>query len=315
MMVPFTTSHPLIDELFITGNDISEEKLQAILSLPRKELITDLEKTLLHCINAYDSFKDMEDSDWNNETFPIHAMFLLAELKAEESLPVFLNLLEQDEDILHFWFGDHITENFWQNIFMMGQNQLETLYNFVATSSSCLWSKIAVIDGVAQMAIHLPEKRQEVIKWQEKLLDELYSRDKEHDDYELNTSLLSSIIDIGAIELSEKAKLFHDEDRIDEFVYGKWDGFLKYMNKPIEEKTRTILPIKKRYFDFYEKDFGNDFIEEDDSFDNDDFDGYKNNRDDGIVKGETFTRTEPKTGRNDPCPCGSGKKYKKCCLE
>ncbi len=22
----------------------------------------------------------------------------------------------------------------------------------------------------------------------------------------------------------------------------------------------------------------------------------------------------PKTGRNDPCPCGSGKKYKKCCL-
>jgi uncharacterized protein len=24
-------------------------------------------------------------------------------------------------------------------------------------------------------------------------------------------------------------------------------------------------------------------------------------------------RAEPKIGRNDPCPCGSGKKYKKCC--
>jgi preprotein translocase subunit SecA len=23
-------------------------------------------------------------------------------------------------------------------------------------------------------------------------------------------------------------------------------------------------------------------------------------------------RAEPKVGRNDPCPCGSGKKYKKC---
>ena len=23
----------------------------------------------------------------------------------------------------------------------------------------------------------------------------------------------------------------------------------------------------------------------------------------------------PKTGRNDPCPCGSGKKYKHCCLD
>ncbi len=29
---------------------------------------------------------------------------------------------------------------------------------------------------------------------------------------------------------------------------------------------------------------------------------------------DTFTREQPKVGRNDPCPCGSGKKYKKCCL-
>jgi uncharacterized protein YecA (UPF0149 family) len=25
-------------------------------------------------------------------------------------------------------------------------------------------------------------------------------------------------------------------------------------------------------------------------------------------------RGHRKIGRNDPCPCGSGKKYKKCCL-
>jgi len=28
---------------------------------------------------------------------------------------------------------------------------------------------------------------------------------------------------------------------------------------------------------------------------------------------ETFRRETPKVGRNDPCPCGSGKKFKKCC--
>lgn len=28
---------------------------------------------------------------------------------------------------------------------------------------------------------------------------------------------------------------------------------------------------------------------------------------------ETFRRESPKVGRNDPCPCGSQKKYKKCC--
>ena len=30
-------------------------------------------------------------------------------------------------------------------------------------------------------------------------------------------------------------------------------------------------------------------------------------------KQETFRREQPKVGRNDPCPCGSGKKYKHCC--
>ncbi|MCP4599354.1 MAG: YchJ family protein [Proteobacteria bacterium] len=32
-----------------------------------------------------------------------------------------------------------------------------------------------------------------------------------------------------------------------------------------------------------------------------------------IVGNEPYIRPEPKVGRNEPCPCGSGKKYKKCC--
>jgi SEC-C motif-containing protein len=36
---------------------------------------------------------------------------------------------------------------------------------------------------------------------------------------------------------------------------------------------------------------------------------------DGKTVREPVRRTEPKAGRNDPCPCGSGKKYKKCCGE
>ena len=38
-------------------------------------------------------------------------------------------------------------------------------------------------------------------------------------------------------------------------------------------------------------------------------------RDDGPEQGkkQPFVRHDKKVGRNDPCPCGSGKKYKKCC--
>lgn len=35
---------------------------------------------------------------------------------------------------------------------------------------------------------------------------------------------------------------------------------------------------------------------------------------DGVaLRPEAYQRPEAKVGRNDPCPCGSGKKYKKCC--
>ncbi len=35
---------------------------------------------------------------------------------------------------------------------------------------------------------------------------------------------------------------------------------------------------------------------------------------DGVIHGtEPYRREQPKVGRNEPCTCGSGKKYKKCC--
>ena len=42
---------------------------------------------------------------------------------------------------------------------------------------------------------------------------------------------------------------------------------------------------------------------------------FRQNREDHIstpFKSEP-QRTSSKVGRNEPCPCGSGKKYKKCC--
>jgi len=45
---------------------------------------------------------------------------------------------------------------------------------------------------------------------------------------------------------------------------------------------------------------------------------YKNNKVQGTFENSgkvlPFKRNSPKVGRNEPCPCGSGKKYKKCCL-
>ena len=47
--------------------------------------------------------------------------------------------------------------------------------------------------------------------------------------------------------------------------------------------------------------------------DDDDTEDYWDEDWDDYPKQMPYVRETPKIGRNDPCPCGSGKKYKKCC--
>lgn len=69
----------------------------------------------------------------------------------------------------------------------------------------------------------------------------------------------------------------------------------KYRNNSVEYRSEF-----NRYF-------GMD--DDEDYDDEDDFYGW----DEDFEFQKPFVREEEKVGRNDPCPCGSGKKYKKCC--
>ena len=40
---------------------------------------------------------------------------------------------------------------------------------------------------------------------------------------------------------------------------------------------------------------------------------FRHQRQHFVPPSQTVQRTVQKVGRNDPCPCGSGRKYKKCC--
>ena len=87
-----------------------------------------------------------------------------------------------------------------------------------------------------------------------------------------------------------------------------------YANSDDPKVVKKIKPLLK-YLDenpaanisdsVYEMEF---FWQEWETEHCDDEDFYSND-----LPGPPVTRENPKTGRNDPCPCNSGKKYKKCC--
>ncbi len=118
--------------------------------------------------------------------------------------------------------------------------------------------------------------------------------------------------------LEELAPLQDDFDRrfdmqsIEQAYAGKyyapeWERFTDPW-KFYEPDAIARRQIRWRDEDMENDDLVEDFfgLDEDDDFAGDFYRPYE--------PVETYVRPEPKVGRNDPCPCGSGRKYKKCCL-
>jgi hypothetical protein len=86
-------------------------------------------------------------------------------------------------------------------------------------------------------------------------------------------------------------------------VHGEKPAKLKEYKKILQEKNdaKSSQDPFEAFVQKYETKTGES------SADMDNDEEYTRNSDGTII------RTEEKVGRNDPCPCGSGKKYKKCC--
>lgn len=89
-------------------------------------------------------------------------------------------------------------------------------------------------------------------------------------------------------------------------------GFLGENTETVAKAVQTIITQGKRFREIYAKEHKGFFMRPEDEIPT---------INEPVVeqipempkKGTTIVRQAPKVGRNDPCPCGSGKKYKKCC--
>ncbi|BAH07084.1 tetratricopeptide repeat protein [Clostridium kluyveri] len=159
-----------------------------------------------------------------------------------------------------------------------------------------------------------------------KFQEELLSLEKDEEYHEDFVSFVSS-------------KILPEESMGSElYIRGAEHQFLTHINK----YRKYVISLSKKYSnlyeelkDFFEKAFNgserNKMIKEHEKYFKSRggrlemalegiggeklFNNVGNNGDCDLWQGiqDTYIREEPKVGRNDPCPCGSGKKYKKCC--
>ncbi len=278
---------------------ITEDEISSILELPRESLIRDLCLVLQDSIERKEYFETAIDYSMENQSFPLHALFFLSELKATESLPTIFELARQKEPYFDFWFGDYLTEGFWEILYHICGGNLSSLMALMKEHGLYKFVRTEITVCVSQIALFHPERRIEVIDWF-RGLSEFYLTNIEGDfiDKEEIGLMICSLIDLGAPELNGTIRELYDAD----LVFIGIPGDLKtVLNANSQDRKSDSKRKIHSIFSRYEYILGSwlYYNEEDE----DDF---------SLPILNLPVRSEPKIGRNDPCPCGSGKKFKKC---
>lgn len=112
-------------------------------------------------------------------------------------------------------------------------------------------------------------------------------------------------------------KLAEEYNSTPEFIMGFVDGINDSLNTPydletIDEDTELVLDVNLEKLYFNMLDAKADYLYNLPQWDGI-FSEEKRKEIQKDYKESRIVRNEEKIGRNDPCPCGSGKKYKKCC--
>ena len=329
-------THPEVDELFKYDLSINRDILYRILDLPRESVITDLEKILIDSIARFDYYSEIDKQEMLYA--PVHALSLLSVLKAEEALNSLFTVLRQSQAYYDFWFDDILTENFGSFIYNMGFNQIERLKDFALEPNRYQFVRTGISQALVFVAHFHPERKEEVSRlYVEMIQSMLDHKDEVNSDIFENEVYFSWLQDLVSISDKEQLPLIlslYDETLVERRERFTMDELKILLVSPVPAySVRNNFSTIDQFYDewrswnyddlldddlmdnvedFDENEFEDDDFEDEDSDENDDWYTdkprlYANNEHMMPIISEKVAN------RNDPCPCGSGKKYKKCC--
>ncbi len=246
-------------------------------------------------------FAEAFDDDWSDDNDPrwyrfVHAGNFLLSWQNLESLPTFARLYGTDDDVKQSW-----CEWFEEELYHFGPPIIPYLKPIIGKDSGNEWDYGKGLSGsiLTKIATYYPETREEIaaIFWAQ--LPPLDAIPPDPDELWGNWAA-----ELG--ELSDEASREHilalsDADLLNPGFFSR-QGYLQEMNRGFEpKKPPQPYDIRDDYQQRYE---------------------WEQDRQKRVAREKesqrkqpirlAAPRTEPKVGRNEPCPCGSGKKYKKC---
>jgi hypothetical protein len=331
--IPATEEMPvfknaIIKELYAYNFRLPAEILKSILALPEESLMADLKKVLDDSIARYHYFSEDINLADEETMFLVHAIFIIAEKKRVDLLPHIFEVLKHGNDFTEFYFGDLITELLWIALYRLCMDNPAPLFDFLKERDTDTFSKTATIQALEQIYYHNRQLQETIIKGYKELTAYFitYKNDIDLLDTVVIAGVACAMRDTAPDKLDNEIKQLYEHNLVALGYAGDYESLTANERKE-DWKVKAVPGI----FEMYEEvittwgGYTEDEDEEDDDWDdeikddldNEPFDDEHSSYGKGFHFPEPqqpFVRAEVKIGRNDPCPCGSGKKYKKCCM-
>ena len=243
-------------ELYSPENEVylKSELVDRILALPRDVVCRDLERIVLYHIGQ--TCEGIPD-DYEKDGFIgilINSAILLGEVGSPAtSLDVVLEMLRQNSDFYEYHFGDAGNEVFTSTLYLLGQNRLDVLVNFVKEEGLYTYAKYHIFPAVMQMGLHQPERRNEILGWFRNVIRFAIEKLPETQwfDSTLAGLMVCDLIDLQAKELLPDIKRLFDTNLVELGTCGDYASVVRDIVDPRHagRPESCILDIYKRFAD------------------------------------------------------------------
>ncbi len=271
-----------------------------------------------------EAFSIAEDGDYPEGNGHLFACLLLAEMKAAPGFAAVSKLFSGSEEDCAALGDDFVTEDLGRVLASFPNAGLSEMSAIIADESRSPYARAACVTGIATLVADDRLDRQEAIS----CLHHLFSSLPE-DDEEVYLDVVSVLLHLHAEqafgdirEAMRSGRISACDLGVDEVARAEQlglDGCMRELRayRPYRTVKDTIAETSwwacfdPAEFDEEDEDLLFALDENGEDLECSLCDGEPRQWD--SPDSTTVRRSVPKVGRNDPCPCGSGKKHKKCC--
>ena len=269
---------------------------------------------------------DLDDPRWFGE---IHAGLLLVAFREPAALPVFADVFrDKERGNLLEWFSIELGA--------YGPAATQMLIDLLNDDSTYWYPRAAAMDMLAQIAWHYPSERERILETLWALLPPLeedgsLALPPDADSEEIWTWVASTLTDLRDTVSQPKIVALYERDLIDKGIMGGLEEYLAEFGP--DAAPPRIASHEYDVLETYEW-LHRQAAQEAEGQARAEEEAERRARAAERVRTsqptpspsepqptpytqpptiEPFVRSQSKVGRNDPCPCGSGRKYKQCC--